>query len=66
MRRSCCTGVFLRAVYFVAWLSARRQGYSQPNDARKHHVSQQIKDAIFMYGLLMEPMTGYSIAEFRM
>ena len=35
-------------------------------ELKRRHTSQEIRDARFVYGLLMESMTEYSIAEFRM
>ena len=35
-------------------------------ELKRRHTSQGVKDARYVYGLLMESMAGYSIAEFRM
>ena len=35
-------------------------------ELKRRHTSQEIRDARFVYGLLMESTTGYSIVEFRM
>ena len=35
-------------------------------ELERRHTSQENRDATFVCGLLMESMTGYSIAEFHM